>query len=149
MQVFKVMGGELGEMGLGGLAAMDDRALRLGKEAGNSGIFLFQPVCFEIGVGTEITAALTEALVLLLFGGFSVFFCFFLLRRVIGMLSSESSIGIQSMGVDGWGLLGDGVLCMGISVVDCIFSATSRGVSSICWGIWDICSVCWEVSFAC
>jgi len=149
MQVLKVMGGELGKMGLGGLAATDDRALHLGREAGNSGIFLFRPVSFKIGAVAEIAVALTEALVLLLFGGISLFCCFFLLRRVIGILSSESSVGIQSMGVDGWGLLGDGVFYMGISTADCIFSATSGGVSSICWGIWGICSIFWEVSFAC
>jgi len=102
------MGGKLEKMGLGGLAATNDRALCLGREAGNSGIFLFRPVSFKIGVVAEITAALTDALVLLLFGGVPLFCCFFLLRRVIGILSLESSVGIQSMGLDGWGLLGDG-----------------------------------------
>jgi len=94
MRVLKVMGGELGRMGLGGLVATDDRALRLGREVGNSDIFIFWPVSFKIGAVAEIAAALTEALVLFLFGGVSIFCCFFLLRRVIGILSSELSVEI-------------------------------------------------------
>lgn len=129
------MGGELGKVGLGGLVATDNRALCLGREAGNSDIFLFRSVSFKIGAVAEIATALTEALVLLLFGGVSLLCCFFLLRRMIGILSSESSVGIQSMGMDGWGLFGDEVLCMGVSTADYIFSATSGGVSSIFWGI--------------
>lgn len=73
MQVVKMMGGELGRMRLEGLVATDDRARRLGREAGNSDIFHFRPVSFKIGAVAEIATALTEALVLFLFGGVSIF----------------------------------------------------------------------------
>jgi len=141
-----MMGGELGRVGLGDLAATDDRVLRFGKEAENSGIFLFRLASFKIGAVAEIAAALIEALVLLLFGGVS-FCCFFHLRRLIGMLSSESSVEILNMGVDGSVLSGDGVVCMGVSTAACTSSATCGGIFSVCWGIsWGICS---EVSSVC
>jgi len=94
MQALKMMGGELERMGLAGLVTTDDRARRLSREAGNSDIFLFQPVSFKIGEVAEIAAALTEALVLFLFGGVSIFCYFFLLRKVIGILSLVSSVEI-------------------------------------------------------
>ena len=144
MRVFNVMGGELGRVWLGDSAITDDRVLCLGREAGNSDIFLFRLAYFKMGAVAEIAAALAEALVLLLFGGVSFFCSIFRLRRVIGMLSSESSIEIPSMGMDGLVLLGDGVVSMGISTTDCTFSATCGGVccnisSGICSGISSVC----------
>ena len=90
----RMMGGELGIMGLVGLTTIDDRVFRLGKELGKLVIFLFRPLSFRMGELSGIAAALTEALVLLLFGGVSVFYCFFLLRKMMGVLSSESSVEI-------------------------------------------------------
>ena len=120
-----------------------DRVLCLGREAGNSNIFLLRLAFFKIGTVAEIVA-LAEALVLLLFGGVLFFCCILCLSRVIGMLSSESSVEILSMGADGSVLLGDGVVCMGISTADCTFSATCGGVcwrisSGTCSGISSVC----------
>jgi len=145
VRILNMIGGELGRVGLGDLAVIDDRVLRLGKEAENSGI-LFRLTFFKIGAVVEIAAALIEALVLLLFGGVSICF-FFRLRSLMGMLSSESSVEILSMGVDGSFLLGDGVVCMDVSTGACTSSVTCGGVSSICsvisWGIFsEISSVC-------
>ena len=94
MRALRMMGGELGKMGLAGLVATDDRARRLGREIGNSIIFLFRPLSFKMGEVSEIATTLTEALALFLFGGVSIFCCFFLLRKVMGVLSSESSVEI-------------------------------------------------------
>lgn len=88
------MGGELGIIGIMGSVAADDPVRRRGKEAGKSMIFLLQPLFFRIGELSGITATLTEALVLLLFGWVTAFCCFFLLRKVMGVLSSESSVEI-------------------------------------------------------
>ena len=82
-----------------------------------------------------MVGALVETLVLLLFT--RVFFacCIFRLSCVIGILSSESSVEILSMGAGELVLLGD----MVNSVAACSFSVTCRGV---CWGCSGICSVC-------
>ena len=138
LRVFNVMGGEVEGVWLGDSAIADDRVLCLGREAGNSNIFLFRLAFFKIGTVAEITTALAEALVLLLFGGVSIFLCIFRLSKVIGMLSSESSVEIPSMGMEGLVLLGDGIVSAGISTADCSFSATCGGV---CWRTsLDICS---------
>lgn len=128
MRVFKVMGSELGGVWLGDSAIADDRVLCFGREAGNSVIFLFR-LAF-LGIVAEIGIALAEALVLLLFGGVSIFLGIFRLSKMIGMLSSESSVEIPSMGMDRLVLSGDGVVSTGISAA-CSFSATCGGV---CWG---------------
>ena len=137
MRILIVMGGELGE--LGDSAATDDRVLCFGREAGNSGVFLFRLAFFRMGTVAGVAGALAETLVLLLFDG--VFFsCYlFCLSRVIGILSSESSVEIPSMGIEGLVLLGDGVVLVVISTAACSFSATCGGA---CWSCSGMCSAC-------
>lgn len=130
MWVLIVMGGELGE--LGDLAATDDRVLLFGREAGNSGVLLFRLAFFRMGTVARVGGALVETLVLLLFAGVFFSYCLFRLSRVIGILSSESSVEIPSMGMEGLVPLGDGV-------VPVAFSATCTGVCWICSGM---CSAC-------
>jgi hypothetical protein len=98
------MGGELEE--LGDSTTTD---FRFGREAGNSGVFLFLLAFFKIGTVVGVAGALVETLVLLLFGGVFFSCCIFRLSWVIGILSSESSVEILSMGMEGLVLLGDGV----------------------------------------
>ena len=65
------------------------------------------------------------SVVLFLFGGVTNFCYFFLLRNMMGVLSSESSMEMSTMGVDDSASLGDGVLCRfsvltwGVSTTDC------------------------------
>lgn len=75
----RMMSGELGIMGIRGSIVTDDPFRCLGKEAGKSVIFLLLPLFVRIGELSGIVASLSEALVLLLFGGVIVFYCFFLL----------------------------------------------------------------------
>ena len=87
------------------------------------------------GTVVGVVGDLVETLVLLLFTG--VFFACYIFRLscVIGMLSSESSVEILSMGEGELVLLGD----MDNSAAACSFSVTCR---SVCWGCSRICSVC-------
>jgi len=62
-----------------------------GRELGETVVFLLRGLLLR--ESSEIIAAFTEALVLL-FNGVTVFYCFFLLRKVMRVSSSESSVGI-------------------------------------------------------
>jgi len=126
-----VIGGETGKGWSEDLAATDDRVLLLGRKAENCGTFLFRLGFSEIGAGTEVAAAFPALLVLFLFGGSLFCYCF-RLSRLIGILSSYSSVEMLSMGVDGMLLAGGEAVCMGISSATCISSTTGGGVCSIC-----------------
>ena len=81
-------------MGIMGSVATDDPVRRLGRKTGKPMIFLLPPLSFRMGELSAIAASLTEALVLLLFGAVTIFCCFFLLQKMMGVLSSESSVEI-------------------------------------------------------
>lgn len=93
------MGGETEKTGSGNLAA-DDRVILLGIEAEKWGAFLFRLGFSETVTETEGAATFFAVLVLFLSGG-STFCCFFLLSRLMGILSSDSSVEMLSIGVDG------------------------------------------------
>lgn len=92
------MGGEFGVAVY--VAASEDVLLHLrGKEAGKTLVFVLWVAFSGVGGTSKVTASLIEALVHLFDGG-TTFSCLFLFSLARGMSSSESSLGIWTVGVD-------------------------------------------------
>ena len=105
-----------GEFGVMASVAADVLVHRRGKEAGKTMVFLLRTIFVRIGGLSVIAASLIEALILL-FSGRAAFSCLFLLSLIMGVLSSELSEGIWTMGVDDSFSLRGGVCC-GFSVLN-------------------------------
>lgn len=111
-----------GEFGIMSSVAADNLLRRHGKVAGKTIVFLLRALFLKVGGLSEMLASLTKALVLP-FSGVAAFYCFFLLSIMMGVLSSESLVGIWTMGVDGSASL-RGRVCCRFSVLNWGVSAT-------------------------
>lgn len=131
-----------------------------GKKVGREVVFLLR-VGFFWGRGlSEMVASLVETLVHL-FGRKVVLLCLFLFSIAMGRLSSKSSLGIWTIGLDDSTKLWDGVDAVrgSIGLIDFaggIYGGLGMLSGCFSWGFsrfsvayWGILAACWGISAAC